>query len=142
MTDKFILLVEDNPDEAVLAEIAFDRAKVLNKLVKVSDGREALDFLFSRDGHSSRYPDQMPVLILLDLKLPYVDGLEVLKEIRANQNTASIPVVVMTSSTENGDEARSYELGANDYVRKPTGLSDLVEIAKKIKAKWLDSTGI
>jgi DNA-binding response OmpR family regulator len=138
--DKFVLLVEDNPDEAVLAEIAFKRDKVTNKLVLVSDGREALDFLFSQDGYGARDPQDTPALILLDLKLPFVSGLDVLKEIRANQNTASVPVVVLTSSMENADQAESYRLGANDYIRKPTGMSELVEIVKKLKSRWLDST--
>ena len=139
MTDKYVLLVEDNPDDVTLTEFAFKKATYPNKLVVASDGRKALDFLFSQDGFSDRGPDDKPGLILLDLKLPVVSGLDVLKEVKANKDTTHIPVIVLTSSSEENDLTESYRLGASDYIRKPTGLSEFIEIVKQIKAKWLDS---
>ncbi len=138
MNDKLILLVEDNPDDVALTEIAFKRAKVASRLIMVHDGKEALDFLFSQDKYCHRNNSDQPDLVLLDLNLPLVSGLEVLKRIRANQETVHLPVIVLTSSAENRDQTESYRLGANDYIRKPTGLIQFVEIVQKIHARWLD----
>ena len=138
MTDNYVLLVEDNPDEVLLNQRAFKRSQVSNKLVVVTDGRQALDFLFRRDGHANRDAGDKPVLILLDLNLPLVSGLNVLEEVRANPDTSRIPVIVLTSSSEERDRSESYRLGANDYICKPTGLFAFVEIIKQIKLKWLD----
>ena len=137
MNDKFVLLVEDNPDDITLTQFAFRRANVSNKVMVAKDGKEALDF-FSRDGGTGNLDHKLG-LVLLDLKLPIVSGLDVLKEIKSNKYTALIPVIVLTSSIEDSDQTESLRLGANDYIRKPTGLSEFIEIVKQIKAKWLDS---
>lgn len=137
MTDKYVLLVEDNPNEVFLTQEAFKRGEVSNRLAVVNDGQKALDFLFSRDDHVNRDDIDKPALILLDLNLPLVSGLDVLREVRANPDTSCIPVIVLTSSTEDRDKAESYRLGANDYICKPTGLFAFVEIIKQLKIKWL-----
>lgn len=137
MDDKYVLLVEDNDDDVTLAEIAFKKARLSNRLVTVSDGREALDFLFCHGKYEDRTPFGNPSLILLDLKLPFVSGLVVLKEIRAHITTCQIPVLVLTSSIEEKDRTDSYSLGANDFIRKPTSYSSFIEIIEKIKTDWL-----
>jgi two-component system, response regulator len=137
MNDKYVLLVEDNPDDVVLTELAFKRGRITNKLVVAVDGQEALDFLFCQDKYADRNPAENPGLILLDLKLPYVSGLDVLKKIRADKNTSLIPVVILTSSIEDKDRTESFRLGANDFILKPTGLSLFVEAIQQISAKWL-----
>jgi two-component system response regulator len=139
MPDTYVLLVEDNPDDVALTELAFKKANVIEKLVVASNGQKALDFLFSQDGFRGRDISQKPSLILLDLKLPLVSGLDVLKEVKANEDTNEITVVVLTSSAEDKDRSESYRLGANDYISKPTGFNEFIEIVKQIKAKWLDS---
>ena len=140
MNGKYVLLVEDNPDDVTLTEMAFRRGKVTNPLVVVSDGQEALDFLDAKGKYSERNPGDKPALILLDLKLPLVSGLDVLKAIRAESRTSQIPtVVVLTSSLEEKDRTDSYKLGANDFIRKPPSYTDFVEVIQQIKAKWLDS---
>jgi two-component system, response regulator len=133
----YVLLVEDNPDEAFLTQKAFKKGEVTNSLKVVSDGSQALDFLFSEGAYAEKDINDKPVIILLDLKLPLISGLDVLKATKANPNTALIPVVVMTSSTEEKDRAESYRLGASDFINKPTGLTEFVEIIKNIKQKWL-----
>lgn len=138
MNDKYVLLIEDNPDEALLTQQAFKRGQVTNKLVIVSDGRQALDFLFSCDSQTNLEVNNKPALILLDLNLPLVGGLDLLKEVKSNPNTLNIPIIVLTSSSEDRDKTESYHLGANDYICKPTGLFEFVEIVKKIKITWLD----
>jgi two-component system, response regulator len=138
MTDcGYILLVEDNPDEVLLTQRAFKKGEVANPLKVVTDGRQALDFLFSQSSYANKDTNDKPTLILLDLKLPLVNGLDVLKEIKCNTNTSSIPVVVLTSSNEERDRAESYRLGADDYICKPTRLMEFVEIVKSIKLRWL-----
>ena len=139
MNDHFILLVEDNPDDVTLTQMAFKKSGIPNKLVVATDGQEALDILFDKAENIDANTDPNPVLVLLDLKLPYVSGLDVLKQIRSEKRTCQIPVVVLTSSMEDDDQIESYRLGANDYIRKPTGFSQFVEIVQKIKTKWLDS---
>jgi two-component system, response regulator len=137
MNDKLVLLVEDNEDDVTLTEIAFKKGQIPGKLAVVVDGREALDFLFYQDKYTNRNPVENPALILLDLKLPLVSGLDVLKEVRVNRNTSQIPVVVLTSSIEEKDQADSYRLGANYFIIKPTGYSHFIEVIQQIKAKWL-----
>jgi len=137
VTDKYVLLVEDNPDDATLTELAFKRARVDNKLISVCDGREALHYLFPQCDGSTRDSSCMPGLILLDLNLPLVSGLDVLKELKADEDTKGIPVIVLTSSSEESDRTESNRLGASEYIRKPTGLTEFVEIVKRIEARWL-----
>src|SRR5262245_58220563 len=117
--DKSILLVEDNPDDEVLTLRALKKNNVMNDIFVARDGVEALDYLFARDVHAGRDPRNLPTLILLDLKLPRLDGLQVLREIRANPNTRLLPVVILTSSREQQDLVSGYSLGANSYIRKP-----------------------
>jgi two-component system, response regulator len=136
--DPFILLVEDNPDEVILTQRAFAKTRITHELIVVSDGRQALDFLFSQGEYSGRDHLFLPRLILLDLKLPLIGGLEVLNAIRTNPHTSKIPVVVLTSSTEDRDISESYRLGANDFKNKPTGFTEFVNIMTTIKTQWLD----
>jgi two-component system, response regulator len=133
----YVLLVEDNPDEAFLTKKAFKKGELTNPLRVVTDGRQALDFLFSQGAYADRDINDKPVMILLDLKLPLISGLDVLKAVKANPYTSLIPVVVLTSSTEDRDLAESCRLGANDYINKPTRLTEFVEIIKNLKQKWL-----
>ncbi len=133
----YVLLVEDNPDEAFLTQKAFKKGEVANPLKIISDGSQALDFLFSQKAYADRDINDKPALILLDLKLPLISGLDVLKAVKANPNTSLIPIVVLTSSTEDTDRIESYRFGANDFINKPTGLTEFVEIIKCIKQKWL-----
>jgi CheY-like chemotaxis protein len=132
-----ILQVEDNLDDIRLLELAFKISRIKNELVVVTDGKEALDYLFYRDKYVGRNPGDKPLLVLLDLKLPLVDGLEVLKEVRSNEDTRSIPVIVLTSSDEPGDHDESQKLGANAYICKPSGLKQLIEMLGQIESEWL-----
>ena len=131
MNDKPILLVEDNPDDRDLTIRALKKNNVLNPVVVASNGAEALTILLGDHG------DQAPALILLDLKLPKVDGLEVLRRIRADQRTRVVPVVVLTSSKEEEDLATAYDLGANGYVRKPVTFSEFTEAIRTLGLFWL-----
>lgn len=137
MSNKMILLVEDNPDDEALTVRAFDKNKVANNLTVARDGAEALDFLFCTGTYSGRDPRIMPEVILLDLKLPKVDGLEVLRRIRADERTRLLPVVVLTSSKEEQDLVKSYSLGANSYIRKPVNFSQFVEAIHQLGMYWL-----
>jgi two-component system, response regulator len=137
--EKYILLVEDNPDDVALTELALQKNRINNRLVIAWDGEEALDYLFGCGKFASRDTADEPTLILLDLKLPLLNGLEVLKQIRANKQTCHLPVIVLTSSLEDKDQAESLELGANRYIRKPTGLTHFMEIIRQISKEWLDS---
>jgi CheY-like chemotaxis protein len=139
MNNKYILLVEDNPDEVVLAEQAFQKCRISNKLVVVCNGREALDFLFCQKEYLGRDMNEKPALILLDLNLPLVSGQEVLKAIRAEESTSEIPVIVLTSSSDIKDQTESIRLGADDYISKQTEFSQFIEIVQKIKSRWLNS---
>lgn len=132
-----ILLVEDNPDDVLLTQTAFEESRISNDIVVARDGEEALDFLFCRGSFADRNPDIEPQVVLLDLKLPKVDGLEVLRAIRNDPRTASIPVVVLTSSDEESDIVRGYQLGANSYVRKPVDFAEFLEAAKQLGLYWL-----
>jgi two-component system response regulator len=137
LKDKIVLLAEDNEDEVTLTQMAFKKGRIPHKLVVVVDGREALDFVFYQGKYAHRTPVENPALIILDLKLPLVSGLDVLKQIRSDKNTSRIPVVVLSSSLEEQDQTDSNRLGANDFIRKPTGFSHFIEVVQQINAKWL-----
>jgi two-component system response regulator len=137
MTDKVILLVEDNPDDELLTLRALKKTGVQNDVVIARDGVEALDYLFARGPYSGRDPAVMPQLILLDLKLPRVDGLEVLRRLRSEERTRLLPVVILTSSREQRDMLDGYGLGANSYVRKPVDFEQFVRAVDLLKLYWL-----
>jgi len=132
-----ILLVEDNQDDMALALHALERGKLANKIVVVRDGEDALDFLFCRGAFAHRSFDHPPKLILLDLKLPKVDGLEVLKQVKSDPRTKAIPVVIMTSSKEERDLVASYHSGANSYIQKPVDFDQFREVVKTVGLYWL-----
>lgn len=135
--NKVILLVEDNPDDVELTLRAFRRSRLMNPIAVARDGIEALDFLFARGVHADRASAAPPTLVILDLKLPKLDGLGVLKAIRADERTHFLPVVIMTSSKEEQDLISGYSLGANSYVRKPVDFSEFVEAVKVLGFYWL-----
>ncbi len=137
MEEKIILLVEDNPDDVLLTERALKKSRVLNKLIVAKDGVEALDYIFCRGEYSGRNPENNPEVILLDLKLPRLGGLEVLKQIRANPKTCLQPVVILTSSLEEKDIVESYQLGCNSYIRKPVNFNQFVEAIQQLGLYWL-----
>lgn len=132
-----ILLVEDNPNDAELALRALKKNNLANKVVRVCDGEEALDYIFARKAYVSRNKLNIPRLILLDLKLPKIDGLEVLKVIKADKVTSLIPVVVLTSSREENDMVESYRLGVNSYIVKPVDFDKFIEAVRNIGLYWL-----
>ncbi|WP_198032549.1 response regulator [Aerolutibacter daejeonensis] len=134
---KEILLVEDNPDDVELTRIAFNEAKIANALTVVTDGAEALDYLFARGAHADRNPADLPSIVLLDLNLPKVDGREVLQAIRANEATRTLPVVVLTTSAEPFDVETSYALGVNSYIQKPVDFEQFVWAVKQVGLYWL-----
>ncbi len=132
-----ILLVEDNPRDVELTQRALEKSNVGNGIRVVEDGAEALNFFFGEDGKSGCSGEECPVVVLLDLKLPKVDGLEVLRRMRASEKTRRIPVVVLTSSSEESDLISSYNLGANSFVRKPVKFSEFAEAIKQLGLYWL-----
>lgn len=136
-TGKDILLVEDNPDDVELTRIAFDEAGSPHRLTVVTDGAEAVDFLFARGRHAGRDPALLPALILLDLNLPKLDGREVLQAVRANPATRSLPVVMLTTSAEPFDVDEMYALGANSYIQKPVDFERFVDVVRHIGLYWL-----
>ena len=135
--EKVILLVEDDEDDEVLTLRAFEEGKVENRIDVVRDGQEALDYLFGCEGNPVSHTAPLPEMVLLDLKLPKVDGLEVLRRIRENERTRLLPVVVLTSSSEEQDMVRSYQLGANSYVNKPVEFERFVSAAHQLGLYWL-----
>jgi two-component system response regulator len=137
MAAPHILLVEDNPDDEELTRVAFAEAKVANQLEVVRDGQEALDYLFAEGAHAARDAADLPQLVLLDLKLPKLDGLEVLRRLRADPRTQLLPVVILTSSTEEQDLLGGYRNGANSYVRKPVDFGQFVEAVGHLGLYWL-----
>jgi len=137
MMQKDILLVEDNPDDVELTRLAFAEAKIVNRLVVVGDGAEALDYLFARGRYEGRDPADLPSLVLLDLNLPKVDGREVLQAIRGQDRTRTLPVVVLTTSTEPFDVEASYALGVNSYIQKPVDFEQFVWAVKQVGLYWL-----
>lgn len=135
--NKTILLVEDNPDDVALTLRAFKRSHLMNPLAVVRDGVEALDFLFARGTHAGRAGAPLPTLVILDLKLPKLDGLGVLKALRADARTALLPTVILTSSKEEQDVVAGYSFGANSYVRKPVDFIEFVDAVKVLGLYWL-----
>jgi len=137
VNEKVILLVEDNPMDEELTLRALKKSNVLNPVVVARDGVAALDYLFARGPYAGRSTAELPQLVLLDLKLPKLDGLEVLKEVRQNEMTKLLPVVILTSSIEEDDVARGYSLGANSYVRKPVDFDHFSEAVRQLGLYWL-----
>ncbi|PKN80782.1 MAG: two-component system response regulator [Candidatus Cloacimonetes bacterium HGW-Cloacimonetes-1] len=137
MNNKTILLIEDNPSDIELTRRALSKSRICNDLAVVEDGVDALDYLFCTGNYANRNCEEMPTLILLDLHLPRIDGLEVLKKIRSNSKTSRIPVVVLTSSREDIDVAACYDNGANSYIRKPVDFSQFTEAVNQLGLYWL-----
>jgi len=137
MYKKTILLVEDNPRDEALTLRAFKKNNIVNDVTVVRDGAEALDYLFATGRYADRDKSEMPQMVLLDLKLPKVDGLEVLRRIRESESSRRLPVVVFTSSSEEEDMIKSYDLGANSYVRKPVDFDQFLEATKQLGLYWL-----
>lgn len=136
-TDKVILLVEDNPDDVALTRRSLTKNNILNEIVVAHDGVEALDYLFGAGAYAGRDVRQLPQVVLLDLKLPKVDGLEVLRRIRADERTKLLPVVILTSSKEEQDLTNGYKSGANSYIRKPVDFDQFNEAVKALGLYWL-----
>ena len=134
---KSILLVEDNPDDVELTQRAFRINRIMNPLTVARDGAEAVDFLFGTGAFTGRDLTNQPAVILLDLKMPKLSGLEVLQRIRADQRTAMLPVVILTSSKEDKDLVEGYRLGANSYVRKPVDFAEFLEATRQLGLYWL-----
>ena len=132
-----ILLVEDNPSDPELTIHALEKSKVINKIQHLQDGAAALDYLFCRGAYSDRHFDSPPRLILLDLKLPKIDGLGVLQEIKTDPRTKAIPVILLTSSKEERDVAMGYQLGVNSYIQKPVNFTEFQDVVKQLGMYWL-----
>ena len=137
MSERAILLVEDNPDDEALTLRAFAKNDITNPVVVVRDGAEALDYLFTAGAYAGRNPDDRPQLVLLDLKLPKIDGLEVLRRIRSDPRTAVLPVVILSSSKQESDVIESYRSGCNSYVHKPVDFDQFIEAARQLGLYWL-----
>ncbi len=137
MKNKIILLVEDNPSDIALTQRAFAKSRIANELVIAEDGQEALSYLFATGKHTDRDVTQLPALVLLDLKLPLVDGLEVLQQIRLDPRTNRLPVVILTTSNEEQDVAQSYDLGANSFIRKPVDFIQFTQAVEHLGLYWL-----
>jgi two-component system response regulator len=135
--DRIILLVEDNPDDEALTIRALKQHNIANEVVVARNGAEALDYLFGTGAHEGRDLDDLPAVVLLDLKLPKIDGLEVLQRLRADERNRLLPVVVLTSSKEDVDLAESYGRGANSYIRKPVDFEQFSEAIKHVGMYWL-----
>lgn len=137
MSNRVIMLVEDNPDDALLTIDALEANQIKNRVVIARNGVEALDYLFGQGGDAKREITDLPVLMLLDLKLPKIDGLEVLRRIRADEHICLIPTVILTSSNEDEDRIKAYSLGTNSYVRKPVDFDDFIKMAGQLGLYWL-----
>jgi two-component system response regulator len=137
MNELTILLVEDNPDDEELTLRALRKNNIMTTVDVAHDGAEALDYLFCQGAHKARDPSQKPAIVMLDLKLPKIDGLEVLRRIRADERTRLMPVVILTSSKEEQDLLKSYSLGANSYIRKPVDFNQFVTTVGHLGLYWL-----
>ena len=137
MLDRVIVLVEDNANDEELTLRAFRKSNIVNRVVVVRDGAEALDYFFARGSYANRPLNEVAQVVLLDLKLPKIDGLDVLRALRSDDRTRLIPIVVLTSSAEEQDLVRSYGLGANSYVRKPVDFTQFVEAVRQLGLYWL-----
>jgi len=137
MKNKIILLVEDNPSDIGLTQRAFVKSNIANELVITEDGQEALDYLFGGGQYTGRDVNELPALVLLDLKLPRVAGIDVLRQIRADERTSRVPVVILTTSQEEQDISQSYDLRANSYIRKPVDFTKFVEAIQHMGLYWL-----
>lgn len=137
MKNNLIMLIEDNPDDEALTVRALKKHKIVNEVFVARDGVEALEYLFCEGAHAGRDTKEMPQVVLLDLKLPKLDGLGVLRRIRADARTKLLPVVILTSSNEEQDRMQGYGLGANSYVRKPVDFDQFVEAARQLGLYWL-----
>ena len=137
MDDKLILLVEDNPDDEALTRRALKKNNIRNEVVVARDGVEALDYLFGTGAYTGRDMSVMPTVTLLDIKLPKIDGLEVLRRLRADERTKLLPVVILTSSKEERDLIEGYKLGASSYIRKPVDFSQFTEAVRELGLYWL-----
>lgn len=137
MTEKVILLVEDSPKDEALTLRALKKHNIRNEVVVAHDGAEALDYLFGTGAHADRDPADLPAVVLLDIKLPKIDGLEVLKRVRANEMTKLLPVVILTSSREQRDLLDGYSSGANSYVRKPVEFTEFADAVRNLGLYWL-----
>jgi len=133
-----LLLVENNPDDRELAMVAFRQVRAHKRVIVCESGEEALDFLFGTGAYAGRDPSYLPKVVLLDLKLQRMDGLEVLQCVRADARTRRLPVVMLSSSREQSDLAASYDLGANSYIRKPVDFGEFLNMARQLVAYWLD----
>jgi len=137
MKSKIILLAEDNPDDVTLTLRALKKSKIMNEVVVAQDGVEALDYLFGTGKYAGRDTRVLPQVMLLDLKMPRMDGLEVLQRVRSDERTRLLPVVVLTTSSEDKDRVESYKLGANSYIRKPVNFEQFVDAVQKLGLYWL-----
>lgn len=137
MNKQFLVLVEDRPDDIDLTLRALKKNNIVNEVVVLRDGAEALDYFFATGKYAGRDLDELPAVILLDIKLPKVDGLEVLKRLRTNEQTKLIPVVILTSSKEERDVINGYQLGCNSYVRKPVTFEEFSEAVRNLGLYWL-----
>jgi CheY-like chemotaxis protein len=134
---KTILVVEDNPDDQHLITRALKKNHVGNEIVVVGDGEQALDYVFARGAHAGREATALPQVVLLDLRLPKVDGLQVLRQLRSDERTRSLPVVILTSSDEERDIVESYRFGANSYIRKPVDFTEFMEAVRNLGLYWM-----
>ena len=137
MSSKTILLIEDNPSDIALTKRALERARIVNRLVVAEDGQEALDYLFGTGAYVGRDPADIPLLTLMDLKLPKVPALDVLRRIRSNPKTRRVPVVILTTSNEEQDIAMGYDLGVNSYIRKPVEFNQFLYTMEQLTLYWL-----
>jgi two-component system response regulator len=137
IAEKIILMVEDNPNDVALTLRAFKKSHIQNEVVVVHDGAEALDYLFARGSYAGRDPAILPAVILLDLNLPKLGGIEVLQQIRANEQTKLLPVVILTSSNEDKDRLEGYVSGCNSYVQKPVNFNQFAEAIRQLGLYWL-----
>jgi CheY-like chemotaxis protein len=137
VANRVIFLVEDNPDDVELTLRAFKKSNIGNEIIVAHDGAEALEYMFGTGAYAGRDPTDVPAVVLLDLKLPKVDGLEILRQIREDRRTKRVPVVILTSSREEQDLVRGYDLGANSYIRKPVDFVQFIDAVKQLGLYWL-----